>query len=66
MLKLFRKEDLVPIIIFGTEIFFTSTELITILYAWVITLPLGYEAGSVTQIIACGNEKRMPADPDDF
>ena len=46
---------LVPVIIFGTEIFFTSTELITILYAWVITLPLGYEAGNVTQTIACGS-----------
>jgi hypothetical protein len=46
---------LVPIIIFGTEIFYSLTDMISILYALAITLPLGYEAGSITQSIACNN-----------
>jgi hypothetical protein len=46
---------LVPILIFGVEVFYSLTEMISILYALAITLPLGYEAGSITQNIACSN-----------
>ena len=54
---------LVPFIIFGAEVFYTLNDMLSILYALVITLPLGYEAGRVTQSIACNNFQAKPSQP---